>query len=521
LPSGLSWPLKLTIAISAPLFFAALIYTVSARAGWYDEFYTLYVTQPRFGWGEALREHWLPDNHPPLYYTLVRATSWLGASLEAHRVVNLLIAATAIVGGAAMLHGGQGAGRDRRSLAILYFLFLASLSAPFPLVGELRSYFLSFCSVALLVLALVLLQIDEAKPTLGRRLILWLSALSAFNTHIVTTVIAGSVLLPFIALAVGRRDWARVRLFIAPAVVAGTIFLAVVTIQFRLWIGNTEVFWLPGGADQAFGAFGLVLLAAVSSHVLMVLGGLAGLSLLARRGLREPALLVAAMLVIGLVLAGLLLLGLHLWRPLIIPKYLTGLFPPIGMIVALGFAALIEAVDRKIAAALLLAALALFGVSLCGNIEAVKAFVGWDPAAREVRRQFAACPGTVVHVETHWNAYLAGLQPPDNARAVPYSYRLVAARHGFVVEPDTSLSVSVNCPTLFWGQAAGQGMPKVSEVLDYERRRGFDLPGLWFYKRGEGWIASNRPLTPPAPPAVPALPPLGASGGSSASTAAR
>ena len=85
-------------------------------------------------------------------------------------------------------------------------------------------------------------------------------------------------------------------------------------------------------------------------------------------------------------------------------------------------------------------------------------------------------------------------EPPDNARVVPFSYHLVAARHGFAIEGAGSRRLSGRCPTLFWGQQAGQPMPAVSEVLAYERARGFPISRLWFYRIEEGWIAADRPL---------------------------
>lgn len=493
---GLDWPTKLALAVAAPLMLAGLTYTVFTRAGWYDEFYTLYVTQPGFGWPEALTRHWLADNHPPLYYVLVRATAWPGASLEARRLVNLAVGMAAFAGGWIALRGGKG--EDRRPLAVFYFLFLASLASPFALVGELRSYFLSFCGVAVLVLTTTLIQLDRAPPARGRRLVLWIATLAAFNTHIVTTVIAGALLLPFVARALLRRDFALVRTFAAPALVAAAVFLGTVAVQFPLWIGNTAAFWLPAGMGQAWGALRLVLLAAFSAHIVMTGAALAGFALLVRQGRqarRMPeSLAVVVMLLLGVSIACAVLTALHAWRPLLIPKYLIALFPPIGMAVAIGFAAVVEAFDRRTGAALVLAALALFGLGAWQNLRAVAWFQGWDPAARAVSRLVAACPGSVVHAETHWNTVLAALRPADNARVVPYAYRLVAERNGFAVEPAGSRRMSAACPTLFWGQAAGQPMPSPGEVLAYEQGRGFAVPRLWFYRFGEGWIAGDRPL---------------------------
>lgn len=505
---------RLALAIVAPAAFVALIHAVFTRGVWYDEFYTLYVSGPSFGWREALTRHWLVDNHPPLFYALARASGWLGASVEARRLLNLIVAILAFVSGWLALRGGGHGGSDRRPLGVFYFLFLASLAPPIPLAGELRSYFMSFCSVALLVLTVSLAQLDSGRPARGRALVMWLSALVAFNTHVVTSAIATAILVPFVGLALLRGDRTRLLTFVPPALVAGTVFLATTAVQLPLWMGNTKVFWLPAGADQAWGSLRLAIIAAVSGNVLMSLAAAFGLYLMARRAPRKERLpeelTVALLLVGGVVLAGVVLTALHLWRPLLIPKYLIGLFPPIGMVVAIGFVALRDRLDDRTALAMVFGTIALSLVAIGTNAAAVASFAGWDPAAREIRRQVTVCPDAAVHAGMRWNDYLAALQPPDNARVVPYSYRLVAARHGFAIEPAGSRRMSARCPTLFWGHIAGSDAPTPTEVLAYENSRGFALPQLWYYSIGSGWIASDRPLggaTLPAPLVARAAPP--------------
>ena len=74
----------------------AIVWTSLNRGPWYDEFYTQLVTRPDRGIVASVRESWLYDNHPPLFYLLSWLTGWLGP-VEQHRLLNLgiLLAATA------------------------------------------------------------------------------------------------------------------------------------------------------------------------------------------------------------------------------------------------------------------------------------------------------------------------------------------------------------------------------------------------------------------------------------------
>ena len=69
---------------------AAMSWAMRLRGPWYDEFYTLYVTRPDIPLSHAF-DRWLADNHPPLFYALVRATAKLGSTVEERRVVNLIL----------------------------------------------------------------------------------------------------------------------------------------------------------------------------------------------------------------------------------------------------------------------------------------------------------------------------------------------------------------------------------------------------------------------------------------------
>ncbi|MCB2080423.1 MAG: hypothetical protein KDE55_22365 [Novosphingobium sp.] len=482
-------------AVAAALL-AAYVHAGLTRETWYDEYYTYYVTRPALGWAEAFSGHWMTDNHPPLFYALSRATGWLGDTIEARRFVNLLVLA-AVAGGAyaALRSGGR-----HWLLALCFLIYPAMTGVGIPVFAELRSYFMSFAVVALMLLAAVLIWLDDAKPARQRSAVYAVSVFAAFNIHVTTSLIAGSMLVPFIAAALLKRDYDRFRTYLYPALFAGVFLLSTVAFQFQLWIANTSEFWIPAGFGQAWGSLVMIATFIADSDRKIMLVCVLGLGVLAVRSVQSrrlsPDLEAAVLLGIGLLIAAGLVMAVQAWRPSVIPKYLTPLVPAVCLILAIGFRAVLDTLSGLIGSVLLIYLAVMSVASIRHNDAAIANMKGWDRAASVVGRQAVLCPGTLVHVDSHWNRYVAGLQPSDNARVVPYSYRYLAKQYGFTVQPAGSRRIAADCPTLFWAQNHSQDMPTMREVLNFERSKGFRLDSLHFYHVGGGWIASTRPLDP-------------------------
>ena len=82
---------RYSLVIVAVTLLGALLFSMAHRGPWYDEFYTYYVTGPGFDLREAFFNHWLADNHPPLFYVLVRAARGLWDNIEVLRLINAVI----------------------------------------------------------------------------------------------------------------------------------------------------------------------------------------------------------------------------------------------------------------------------------------------------------------------------------------------------------------------------------------------------------------------------------------------
>jgi hypothetical protein len=229
-------------------------------------------------------------------------------------------------------------------------LALALAACPWTLLAgsELRSYFLSLCAGTVLALCLCVIRMGGR----GRGLawVYAISAMAAFNVHIVTSLSAGALIVPFLLEAFVRRDWRQARVIVIPAVMAGLVFTATSLIQLPLWLANTQVFWIEPGFSSGRWAVEWAVLHTLSGNLLLMAGAVAGGGLMLRDGVRRQgsgegsAMLLLAC---GLGMAAAVLIAVHMIRPMLIEKYLTGLIGALCVLLALGFTRLLRALGPR------------------------------------------------------------------------------------------------------------------------------------------------------------------------------
>lgn len=472
---------------------AALAQAALARGPWYDEFYTQYVSRPDRPWLEALRTSWLPDNHPPFFYMLMRATAWLGP-IETHRLVNLAFAALAISGGWAII-------RDEprlRAPAALLVLLLAANRWTMLSGTELRSYFISLCVGALLSLALAGIWLSPLRGGRAKRIVYALTVLVAFNTHIVTTLISGALIAPFFAAAMLSRDKMRLRALFPAPLAAGLVFACIAAIQLPYWSHNTQVFWIPGGLAAARLSMQYAALRTMEANPLILIGSAAGAVLLLRDWIltrRIPSSLALSLLTgTGIALALGVVGAIHLARPFVTEIYLVAGMGALTWTMALTCARLLSALPRRVETLLLALGLAASGIALVGNAGAAAHRNSWLGTGRLIARTVARCPDATVHIDPFWNADVMAMAPADNRRVAPWAYQVVAAQLGFRIAPTTSRYLSGICPNLFWAEhQAGRHLDAAS-ALRHIQQGGFAIRSIALYHIGNGWVASDRPL---------------------------
>jgi len=381
--------------------------------------------------------------------------------------------------------------------AIIFFLFLASQRASILYGAELRSYFLTLCSTTLLVLILTAVYLDKQPGGPWRRFTLAGSILVSFNNHIVTTIVSGAILLPFLIAFVLQHNFRALKATLIPALICGAIFLAITAIQFPLWETNTRSSWIPAGFTAGRQTLQITALRALEGNiVILVLGALGMIITLVRsvrRRQRSVECEAAALLGVGGLLAAGLVLGIHCWRPFVVEKYLTGLIPVLGMIVAIGMTQLLKQSGDRLAALLLILAAVASLVAINDNRLETAGKNSWAGTAAAIGRQAAQCPDTIVHTDSYWNADLVAAPPRDNSAAVGMAYQIMARRFGFVIEPAASRRISGTCPTLFWAEHDTRHRFTAAEILAHLRDVGYPVSRIQLSRVGDGWIASADP----------------------------
>lgn len=484
---------RLCLAVVAVALLAALLFCTGKRGPWYDEFYTWYVTGPQFGLREAFAHHWLADNHPPLFYMLIRAARTVWSSIESLRLINAVIGVITFACAALSLRG------DRRMAALgaIMFLFIASQRATLLYGAELRSYFLSLCATALLVTGLTALYRNGRPGSRFARIMLAAAIVLAFNIHIVTTLVSGMVIVPFLAAFLLQRNFAAFRAVLIPSLASGLLFLGVTALQLPLWEANTRSFWITPGFTAGWLTIRITAQRVIEANpVLAILGTIGLVTLLVqwlRRRERNPDLEAAVLLGIGGLLSVASLLAIHCWRPFVIEKYLTCLIPVLGMAMAVGMDTVLRQASAKLAALLMiLATAATLHAMNVARVETATAR-SWEGTASALGALVAQCPDTAVHIDPRWNDEVVRTPPADNVPAVAAAYHLMAQRHGFAIEPAASRRVPARCPTVFWAEHDTRRLYDAPMILAHEQAMGFAIAQISQTRIGDGWLAISTP----------------------------
>lgn len=487
------WVLPGAATLALAVFGSAVARTILALGPWYDEFFTFYVARPSLPLGDALFNHWLPDNHPPLYYALARGFWWIGNTLELKRLLNLVLLAAAV--GAAWTLARPRAELHR--VLALFAIGVASQGVIVRFAADYRSYFLSVCAISVLTVALAAFHAGGTPWRRRDRAVLWATAIVALNSHITTAIIATAIQLPFLARYLALRDSARFWRLGLPSLAGGLLFVAISALQAQHWLANTTTFWLPPGFAVARWTIELLVSRVLAANPVLVASSLAGVALaivaLVRRRTWDSQLEVAAFLFAGMIVAVGAIVAIHLWRPFIYERYLLGLVPVMVMVAALGAGQLLCRIGAWPALAVVLVA------ALLGAVSAWRAGLrkqqngDWTPSAMLVGKIAAACPAALVHTDPFWNRDAIDLPPSDNARVVPFAYRMMAARHGFAIAPAASRALSPGCPTLFWAEWTRPQEWPAAEILAHIRQTGFAVERIRVHRFQRSFVAEADP----------------------------
>jgi hypothetical protein len=206
-----------------------------------------------------------------------------------------------------------------------------------------------------------------------------------------------------------------------------------------------------------------------------------------RRGSGEGSALLLLSCGLGMAVAG--LIAVHMLRPLLIEKYLTGLVGALCVVLAMGFARLLRAAGRLWGVVLLVSVLALGVLSLWRNTQQAVAKPGWMGTGRAIAAIAARCPGAVIHTDPRWNANVLTALPRDNALVAPFAYRSIAGDLGFPLHrPDRGAWPDHARPSFGASMTAGIILTAIS-FWPMCARPGFPVGTLAFLRIDDGWLA--------------------------------
>lgn len=427
IPAGRGWPWLLAVGLPALLVRA---FELGGPSLWIDEAFSAWVIS------HGMAEIWqvIPrfDTHPPLYYALLEAWTWLlGDSEAALRSLSLVVSLATVpvihAAGRALAPPGEGPWLARTAAAILA---LAPLQVAY--AQEARSYaLLTFAAALALLGALRLMRSPDAArvPWLG-----WGAAAGTTRaswallvggwalclwTHNLGALVVASFLPPLgLWWLMGRRD---------PAL-AGNLALAVL-LALLLWSPNlgwvlTQAgdvaggFWLaaPGWKTVARTLSKLVSLERLGSRdpwFLLVALELWGLVWLARNGRRAQALLLAALLALPILVTLAVSFAL-------VPVFLDRTLIWVGLPGYLALAAGLVGLPRP-------------RVRVLGLI-LVLALFGWATATYHVKKSKEPWRDVALAIAAHWQTGdVVAVAPPYGAKPMGYYWRRLGSEGEILV----------------------------------------------------------------------------------------
>lgn len=395
----LASPSPRTVAISLSVYVAWIVViwlaVTATRGAWFDDLWTLYMSQPQAGIGQSLRHLWLQDVHPPLFYALNRA-SWevVGAQMLPHRLLNLIPLALLSTYVAAL------AARDaslRKPILVAAVLLLSN--PDFSYITEHRSYFTTLCAVTALILTLLVVEREPTDLSFSRSRFLPIATaatiLLALNLHYISALVSG-ITISVIAADVARRGHWRWAAWMVGWAAAGSLLLIGALIAELPYIRlAAPAFWIDTPPFKA--------LRFIRGHVLAAFGvNIAAIAAVALSCLRlwqrrddAPSsndLRFALLMLISVGFAAAVLGGIGFVKPILVPRYLNALTPP--SVVAISCLAASVLMQRLWVFVLFIvnAALAILPLARSEYKEP-----RWEAGARIVAATVAACPGTLVY----------------------------------------------------------------------------------------------------------------------------
>jgi hypothetical protein len=291
----------------APLLIGMLIYGTYKTGPWYDEFWTLFFSDPAVGFKDAFTNRWALDVHPPLFSFL----AWLAANLglprtiEAGRLLNFI----PMVLAAAFVFLFWKRNPAERPFLAVYFPGVAALWQFPSAFIEFRSYFLALCGYSLLLVCLKRIDRQKRDPLTGSNASLVWSGYAAvllicLNIHFVTTLLAVGAVATFAFAALLRGDRRLFLTHLALGIACSLPLVVTTLLQWSYLSSMSKDFWLKTSTQEALILFAEAMIIPLVQSTLLQASWLIplGLRVLQREGNRNDdifAAILAASFIVG------------------------------------------------------------------------------------------------------------------------------------------------------------------------------------------------------------------------------
>lgn len=414
------------------------------RAGWLDEYWSLWYTDPANPLSVAYHARWLRDTqHPPTFY----AFGWSLAPLIGDTIVWRRL----IVNGSALLFiipTMLACRRDRVSPQQpgLYLLMMAAGPFLITYFAEYRSYFLGMTATACLVAVTRRLHMNvaqERRSPVGLLVLFCILTLIAGNLHYTMSLCAFAFL--------GCEclwQWFRASRSIA-VLIAAAVACALVPLVVNLLCALSVASPTPVVYQSLLRGWTIIATVVLSVPLSNVV--LSYRAARATGGLRDAPVAISSFILVLAASLTLIVLGFLIMHALthnMFPRLVLGLIPVATALVC--ELATIRAVSPRI---LILASInAVLAATLVTVVQLRNH--RWETSVPAIQAALAACPSTrVIAVPPLRFAYEQTMMT-GQADAMALSYRMIARKYGFPVETVIDERVKPSgdrrCPTLIW-----------------------------------------------------------------------
>jgi hypothetical protein len=435
-------------ALLAVLLAALLLQRNFSGGTWFDEYATLWFSDPAIDLQTLYRDRWVSETNPWLYYLFMwLMRRWTGADLLVLRGINIVFFASCMV---YLLWTAARQPRSRSFCLTVAILFLSS-GDQLLFFPELRSYYWQISWMFMFCVSLARILDTTASDRLNRvDCAVNLATLFVLtNVHFTSALLTGLLSGSAIVFAALRRDWRLVRFLLFSVMACTAIAAAFVLVRLGNLSQQYQEFWIATAMSQAFADIWDVCRGALCKNVVL-LALLAAAVVYRIRSTRiasakpAPDVTVTPASLALVYLAGVLaffalMLLLNVHRPIIINRYIAVAGPALAIAMSLCVAPLLKRWP------VLLVPLFANGVAVCGLMAMQPVQQKETDPARMMAQIYASCP----------DARIVGLIDDYPRPFRETGYRYLSERFDVpiqLVRVDLPWSPprSATCPTVLW-----------------------------------------------------------------------